>query len=164
MSLHPRAKEIIEWLETQDKIPEVEGMTAKEVWGSAYQTWAKNGTAWKKQLGAGGTYTMRALLWYQHVRKPGSTDSRPGIILNAIAEQIDKEKREALAEKAVTDEWKNKLLEHVRTDKNFARELMEALLSHVEMSGSFSKAHAYWDSDETRVELSCGDTTIKTSW
>ena len=86
--LHPRRAEIIEWLRTLD-VPALSGRTSRELWEASYRTWDRNSVAWDRRLATGGTYTLRAIEWYQHVRRPGSTDSRPGVILSAICDHID---------------------------------------------------------------------------
>lgn len=86
--LHPRHAEIVEWLRTLD-VPALTGKTPQQVWEDSYQTWARNGRAWDRRLAAGGTYTLRAICWYQQVHRPGSTDSRPGPILAAICDHLD---------------------------------------------------------------------------
>lgn len=85
---HPHRSTIIEWLGTVD-VAALTGKTRRVLWEWSYPTWARNAAAWDRQLGTGGTYTMRAIMWYQHVYKPGSTDSRPGIILNAISKTLN---------------------------------------------------------------------------
>ena len=88
--LHPRRLEIIEWLSTLREDVPLEQQ--KREYEHSYQTWARNGRAWDRCLATGGVYTMRAIRWYQHVHRPGSTDSRPGIILDAICRHLDSAK------------------------------------------------------------------------
>ena len=86
--LHPRRAEITEWLSALD----IMGLTSKpwsELFEASYSTWSRNAWAWDRRLATGGTYTLRAIMWYQHVARPGSTDSRPGIILTAICAHLD---------------------------------------------------------------------------
>lgn len=90
MYSHPRRQEIIAWLGRLD-VYALTGKTHRELFDASYSTWARNGRAWERRLAAGGTYTLRAIMWYQHVYKPGSTDSRPGIILGAICKIMDSE-------------------------------------------------------------------------
>ena len=87
MRLHPLREEIVEWLRRLDVVA-ASGKTWRELFDTSYSTWARNGRAWDRRLGTGGTYTLRAIIWYQHVYRPGSTDSRPGIILPAIVETM----------------------------------------------------------------------------
>ena len=85
---HPRRADIVDWLRTLD-VPALTGKTAQDVWEHSYPTWNRTATAWDMTLCTGGTYTLRAIAWYQHVRRPGSTDSRPAVILPAICEALD---------------------------------------------------------------------------
>lgn len=94
MSYHPRRKEIIEWLRYLD-VPALSGKTAQDMWEASYPTWGRLANAWMHRLGTGGTYTLRAIVWYQHVHKPGSTDSRPKIVLAAICEHLDTQEQSA---------------------------------------------------------------------
>lgn len=84
---HPRREDIIAWLRTLD-VEQLTGKPWRLLFDASYSTWSRNATAWKRRLGAGGTYTLRAIIWYQHVARPGSTDSRPGVILAAIAAEL----------------------------------------------------------------------------
>lgn len=79
--------EIIEWLSHLD-VPALTGKSAVELRDASYLAWARSANAWSQSLGAGGTYTMRAVAWYQHVYKPGSTEGRPAVILLAIREHL----------------------------------------------------------------------------
>lgn len=90
MAYHPRRQEIIEWLGRLRNLTELTGKTEAELRNHSYPTWGRVGRAWDHQLGTGGTYTMRAIVWYQHIHKPGSTDSRPAVVLKAIAEHLDR--------------------------------------------------------------------------
>ncbi len=78
---------VIEWLGRLD-VYAITGKTHRELFDTSYPTWIRNATAWDRQLCTGGTYTLRAIMWYQHIYKPGSTDSRPGVILEAILKTI----------------------------------------------------------------------------
>ena len=86
--LHPRREEIIDWLRMAD-VPHLTGWAWQRLWEASYPTWNRSATAWDRQLATGGTYTLRAIMWYQHVHRPGSTDSRPGVILDAITATMD---------------------------------------------------------------------------
>ena len=85
--LHPQRAEIIEWLRTLD-VYALTGKTHRELFDTSYPTWSRNARAWDRRLATGGTYTLRAIMWYQHVWRTGSTDSRPGVILDAITEAM----------------------------------------------------------------------------
>lgn len=52
----------------------------------SYHFWAKGGRGWNRTFATGGTYTMRALMWYHHHFKPGSEEWRPSVIMNALCE------------------------------------------------------------------------------
>jgi len=58
------------------------------MWEPSYQTWGRNAGKWNLESGLGGTYQMRAICWYQHTYKPGSTDSRYSVISKALDEAI----------------------------------------------------------------------------
>lgn len=56
----------------------------------SYPTWGKHATLWDTlPLRLGGSYQLKAIRWFQHVKRPGSTVSRPDIVLNAIYEAIN---------------------------------------------------------------------------
>ncbi|HMS85072.1 MAG TPA: hypothetical protein PKD12_15610 [Nitrospira sp.] len=50
----------------------------------SYQYWAKGGRGWGRTFATGGTYTMKALMWYHHHHQPESQEWRPPIIMNAL--------------------------------------------------------------------------------
>jgi len=58
----------------------------KEWWEQSYPSW-KNGShrAWN-YWGMGGTYTMAAIIWYQHIHKAGSKQYNVTIIMRAVVE------------------------------------------------------------------------------
>jgi len=85
----PDRQRIIAWLRTLD-VYALTGKTHRELFDHSYPTWARNGRAWERRLPeAGGTHVLPAIMWYQHVRRPGSTDSRPGVICRAILAHLD---------------------------------------------------------------------------
>lgn len=51
---------------------------------SSYQFWVKGGRGWNRTFATGGTYTMKALMWYHHKYRPGSEEWRPTIIMSAL--------------------------------------------------------------------------------
>jgi hypothetical protein len=63
-------------------------LMTREQWSEAYQSWARGGQAWIRQLGLGGTDTQSALCWYQFIHKPGSKEWRPKIIITALEAAI----------------------------------------------------------------------------
>lgn len=66
------------------------GGTWKQKYWKTYFSRSQCAAAWHRLLGAGDAYAMRALVWYQHVYAPGSTDSRPRIVLGAIVREIER--------------------------------------------------------------------------
>jgi hypothetical protein len=63
------------------------GFTKKQ-WEQSYPSWTRGGRGWWP-LQQGGTGIMRALMWYQHVHKPGSREWRPSIIIQALIENTN---------------------------------------------------------------------------
>jgi len=61
--------------------------TAAMYW-ACYEWWSRGETLeggyWSRRSGLGGTYTMRALMWYRHHHRPGSPVYRPSTILAAL--------------------------------------------------------------------------------
>lgn len=55
-----------------------------EQYDHSYRFWAKGGHGWSRTFATGGTYTMKALMWYHHHHKPNSKEWRPRIIVNAL--------------------------------------------------------------------------------
>lgn len=82
----------------------------KRLYWESYNSWANGGGGWDRYLGLGGTDTMTALIWYQHIHKPGSKEWRPTIIIKAMlpfaiewdAEQKQKEAENKQQEKATS--------------------------------------------------------------
>ncbi len=72
---------IFAWLKTR--------RTTQAQWEHSYPTWGRVGNAWDRSLATGSTYTLRAIVWYQHEHKPGSRESRPSIVLPAIVAHLD---------------------------------------------------------------------------
>lgn len=86
------------------RIPDTRGMNSADVrriiafldgfWFTTEQYWAvypdwSRGEAlerdyWNRNSGLGGTYTMRAIMWYRFVYKPGGATYRPSVILDAL--------------------------------------------------------------------------------
>lgn len=64
--------------------------TWEQMYWKTYFSRSQCAAAWHRLLGVGDTYAMRALVWYQHVHAPGSTDSRPRIVLGAIVREIER--------------------------------------------------------------------------
>lgn len=62
------------------------GITREQYWES-YQSWARGGHGWRA-LHSGGTTTMGALCWYQHIHRPGSKEWRPSIIIRALLDAV----------------------------------------------------------------------------
>jgi hypothetical protein len=56
---------------------------------ASYQSWARGGNGWAV-LHEGGTGIMAALVWYQHVHRPGSREWRPSIIIAALVDAAEK--------------------------------------------------------------------------
>lgn len=56
----------------------------KQHYEQGYRYWAKGGRGWDRTFATGGTYTMKALMWYQHIHKPKSKEYRARIIMNAL--------------------------------------------------------------------------------
>lgn len=52
----------------------------------SYQFWARGGRGWNRTFATGGTYTMKALMWYHHQFRPESHEWRPPVIMNALCE------------------------------------------------------------------------------
>lgn len=61
----------------------------KEMYESSYHCLAKYDGAWKRTFATGGTYTMRAIMWYQHIHKPNSKESRPRFIMSELCRLAD---------------------------------------------------------------------------
>jgi hypothetical protein len=55
----------------------------------SYQSWARGGRAWDA-LQSGGTGIIAALVWYQHVHRPGSREWRPSVIIRALVEAAER--------------------------------------------------------------------------
>lgn len=89
MTYHPEYKRVREWMRHLD-LSTMTVKTVAEMYNKSYPTWARTARAWDALIGTGGTYTMRAIMWYQHIYRPGSTDSRPAVIIKAILETMDK--------------------------------------------------------------------------
>ena len=53
----------------------------------SYRYWAKGGHQWNRTFATGGTYTMKALMWYHHQHKPNSKEWRPSIIMSALCRE-----------------------------------------------------------------------------
>lgn len=66
--------------------------TAEMYWAS-YTDWSRGealeGNRWSRS-GFGGTYTMMALMWFQHHYRPGTTVYRPSVILRALLTEAAK--------------------------------------------------------------------------
>lgn len=69
--------------------PLMESFDAKQ-WSQSYPSWANGGRGWHR-LEQGGTGTMRAIMWYQHIHKAGSKEWRPSIIIRALLAACEKE-------------------------------------------------------------------------
>jgi len=57
--------------------------TREQYWAS-YPSWSRGGDRAWNRYGLGGTDTMHAIMWYQHIHKPGSREHRPKIIMDAV--------------------------------------------------------------------------------
>lgn len=80
--------QISRWLKT---IREAYGSDAyKKAYWESYPSWGNGAGAWDYLLGLGGTDTMTALIWYQHVHRPGSKEWRPSIIIRAMLQEVAK--------------------------------------------------------------------------
>jgi hypothetical protein len=60
--------------------------SSEQYWES-YPSWSHGGRGWYP-MQQGGTGIMLALMWYQHVHKPGSKEWRPKVIFRAILSEI----------------------------------------------------------------------------
>ena len=64
-------------------------MTGNDPNGSAdkyqksYHSWGNCRYAWYKYQ-FGGTWTVACIYWYQHIHKPGSSEWRPAVIMDAV--------------------------------------------------------------------------------
>lgn len=52
----------------------------------SYQFWAKGGRGWNRTFATGGTYIMKALMWYHHKHKSGSEEWRPTVIMTELCQ------------------------------------------------------------------------------
>ncbi len=58
---------------------------SREQYEHSYQSWAKGGKGWMRTFAAGGTYTMKAIMWYHlHGGHGTSKEWRPTVIMNAL--------------------------------------------------------------------------------
>lgn len=56
----------------------------KENGDYSYQFWGKGQKAWNRTFATGGTYTMKALMWYHHIHKPKSKEYRARTIMKNL--------------------------------------------------------------------------------
>jgi hypothetical protein len=65
-----------------------------EMYWASYCDWNRGDNLernyWSTRSGFGGTYTMRAIMWFQHIHRPGSKVYRPSVIMRNL-------RREALS-------------------------------------------------------------------
>lgn len=61
-------------------------LTPSEWWRS-YPSWKRGGNGWDA-LSSGGTHIHTALVWYQHLFRPGSKEWRPAVIIHALMETV----------------------------------------------------------------------------
>lgn len=59
----------------------------REQWELSYPSWSHGGSGWNA-LQSGGTVIMQAIMWYQHIHRPGSHEWRPAVIIAALRSRI----------------------------------------------------------------------------
>lgn len=57
---------------------------SNEQYEHSYQSWAKGGKGWDRTFATGGTYTMKAIMWYHVFGGHGTKECRPRVIMNAL--------------------------------------------------------------------------------
>lgn len=82
----------------------IPAFTREQYWES-YRSWPKGGSGWNK-MHQGGTGIMNALMWYQHVHKPGSKEWRPSIIIAAVVEAAEARAHEQVNKGNAAEGWK----------------------------------------------------------
>lgn len=66
------------------------GVSQDKYWKS-YHSWGNCRYAWYKYQ-FGGTWTAACIYWYQHIHKPGSSEWRPAVIMDAVLVAAEKRK------------------------------------------------------------------------
>lgn len=65
---------------------------AKDQWASSFPSWDHGEVSWRTRSDIGMEDSQLALMWYQHVHKPGSKEWRPSVIVAALDRAIEEDK------------------------------------------------------------------------
>lgn len=66
----------------------LDGFTfTQKQWERSYPQWSKGGKGWDN-CRMGGTYQMKAIMWYHYCRHKPNYEWRPSLILKALKEAV----------------------------------------------------------------------------
>lgn len=86
----------------------------REQFNISYQSWVHGGRGWDRYQ-MGGTGVSHCIAWYQYVRKPGSHEWRPAMIMRAVLGAAGKWEQIELARWCVNcAEWEDETRQHGR--------------------------------------------------